>query len=239
MEDEENDGAPVNEDGETDAGVPGYRTVRPCSVGLTFAADADATVVILPRHATARYVPEEREVPEGGQARAITGGACRSATATRCRRAGKGRGRRRSFRDADGAQVCDPEVRLHIQAADRRRPAGGHGDSCQRGRRTGRQAPGRVLPVPDGARSSDAVDRGGAGAIRPRPAVLSASDDEDARSAALLYRDVVEYAVGHGVAAEWEVGARERRGPGRDHVAAVGEGEGYERGGASDAGRIP
>ena len=66
MEDEENDGAPSNEDGETDAGVPGYRTVRPCSIGLTFAADADAAVVVS-LAATARYVREEKESPEGGR----------------------------------------------------------------------------------------------------------------------------------------------------------------------------
>ena len=35
-------------------------------------------------------------------------------------------------------------------------------------------------------------------------AIPSAFADEDTQSAALLYRDVVEYAVGHGVAAEWD-----------------------------------
>ena len=64
IEDDQQDGAPANEDGETDAGVPGYRTVRPCSIGLTFAADADATVVVS-LAATSRYLSVEQETPEG------------------------------------------------------------------------------------------------------------------------------------------------------------------------------
>ena len=201
MEDEENDGAPANEDGETDAGVPGYRTVRPCSIGLTFAADADAAVVVS-LAATARYVREEGETPEAGRAE------------RRWRRvpldysyelpAGDtGAWSTQKFRDRGGAPVCDPEVRLHI----RRRVDGD------------RQVVTATL-VNEAVERDDrlrdecclfqagldvrAVDREGAGAIRPRPAVLSAAADEDTRSAALLYRDVLEYAVGHGVAAEWE-----------------------------------
>ena len=200
MEDEQNYGAPANEDGETDAGVPGYRTVRPCSIGLTFAAAADAAVEIS-LAATARYVPEEREAPKvrrserywrrvplGYTYKMPAGGAREWST--------------RKFRRADGSPVRDPEVRLHI----RRRIDGD------------RQVVTATL-VNEAVESEDrrrdecclfqtglevrAMDRGGAGALRPRPAALSASDDEDAVSAALLYRDVVEYAVGHGVAAEW------------------------------------
>ena len=214
MEDEENDGAPVNEDGETDAGVPGYRTVRPCSVGLTFAADADATVVFS-LAATARYVPEEREAPEGRRPerhwRRVPLGYSYEMPP-----GGAGTWSTREFRDAEGARVCDPEVRVHI----RRRIDGD------------RQVVTATL-VNEAVERDDrlrdecclyqtgldvrAVDRGGAGAIRPRPAVLSTSDDEDARSAALLYRDVVEYAVGHGVAAEWKSASE----TGVDHVATA------------------
>ena len=201
MEDEQNDGVPVNEDGETDAAVPGYRTVRPCSIGLTFAATADAAVVIS-LASTARYVREKREPPEGrpsepywrrvplGYSYEMPAGGAEDWSPP-------------EFRGADGSPVRDPEVRLHIRRridgdrqvvtvtlvneADERDDR--HRDECclfQTG-----------LEV-------RAVDRGGAGALRPRPAALSASDDEDAQSAALLYRDVVEYAVGHGVAAEWK-----------------------------------
>ena len=214
MEDEENDGAPVNDDGETDAGIPGYRTVRPCSVGLTFAAAADAAIVVS-LAATARYVPEEREAPEGRRTqrhwRRVPLGYSYEMPAGEA-----GAWSTQEFRDADGARVSDPEVRLHI----RRRIDGD------------RQVVTATL-VNEAVERDDrlrdecclfqtglevrAVDRGGAGAIRPRPAVLSASDDEDVRSAALLYRDVVEYAVGHGVAAEWKSAPA----TGVDHVATT------------------
>ena len=184
MEDEQNDGAPVNEDGETDAGVPGYRTVRPCSIGLTFAAAADAAIVVS-LAATARYVPEEREAPAvrrterywrrvqlGYSYEMPAGGAREWST--------------REFRGADGSPVRDPEVRLHI-----------------RRRIDGDQQVVTATLVNEAVESDDrrrdecclfqtglevrAVDRGGAGALRARPAALSASDDKDALSAALLY----------------------------------------------------
>ena len=200
MEDEANDGAPASEDGETDAGVPGYRTVRPCSIGLTFAADADAAVVVSLAD-TARYEREEREAEEGRRERhwhrvplgysyeLPAGGAATWST--------------RKFRDGDGAGVTDEEVRLHI----RRRV------------HEGQQVVTATL-INEAVESDDrlrdecclfqaglearAVDGTGAGAIRPREALPLAAADEDTRSAALLYRDVVEYAVGHGVAAGWE-----------------------------------
>jgi len=112
MEDEADDGAPASEDGETDAAVPGYRTVRPCSIGLTFAADADATVVVSLAD-TARYEPEERETEEGRPERhwhrvplgysyeIPAGGAATWST--------------REFRNAGGPRVTDDEVRLHIR----------------------------------------------------------------------------------------------------------------------------
>ena len=200
MEDEENDGAPSNEDGETDAGVPGYRTVRPCSIGLTFASDSDAAVVVS-LASTARYVPEEKESPEGGRPERhwrrlqldysyeIPAGDA-------------GAWSTQKFRDRDGAAVADAELRLHIK-----RRIDGH-----------RQVVTATL-INEAVESDDrlrdqcclfqtglearAVDREGAGAIWPRAAVPSGAEDEDTRSASLLYRDIVEYAVGHGVAAMW------------------------------------
>ena len=124
------------------------------------------------------------------------------------------------------------------QAADRRRPAGGHGDSCQRGRRTRRQAPGRVLPVPDGARGprggpewrgGDPTASGGSLRVGRQGCVVG--------GAAVSRRGGVR--GGTRRSRGMEVGASDRRGPCRDHVAALGEGEGYERGGAYDAGGIP
>ena len=201
MEDEENEGAPTNEDGETDAGVPGYRTVRPCSVGLTFAADADAPIVVSLAE-TARYVPEEREAPEGRRParhwRRVPLGYSYEMAA-----GGAGTWSTQEFRDADGAQVCDGEVRLHI-----------------RRRIDGDRQVVTVTLINEAVESDDrlrdecclfqtglevrALDREGAGAIRARPLAPSAPADEDVQSAALLYRDVVEYAVGHGVAVEWK-----------------------------------
>ncbi len=201
MEDDQKEGVPAKEDGETDASVPGYRTVRPCSIGLTFAAAADAAIVIS-LAATARYVPEEREPPDGRRSerywRRVPLGYSYEMPAGGAREWSPA-----EFRGADGLPIRDPEVRLHI----RRRIDGD------------RQVVTATLV--NEAESDDrrrdecclfqtglevrAVDRGGAGALRPRPAAaLSAWDDEDARSAALLYRDVIEYAVGHGVAAEWK-----------------------------------
>ena len=201
MEDEANDGAPAGEDGETDAGVPGYRTVRPCSIGLTFAADADATVVVSLAD-TARYEPEERETEEGrrperhwhrvplGYSYEIPAGG----TATWSTR---------EFRNVDGARVLDEEVRLHI----RRRVQGDRqvvtatlvNEAVERDDRFRDEC-----CLFQAGLEARAVDGAGTGAIRPRESVPSAAANEDTRSAALLYRDVVEYAVGHGVAAEWE-----------------------------------
>ena len=202
IEDEENDGAPANEDGETDAGVPGYRTVRPCSIGLTFAADGDATIVVS-LAATARYVQEKEERKDGGRLEQhwrrvpldysyeISAGT-QKAWSTQ------------EFQDCEGTPVCDPEVRLHIKRRI-------HGD----------QQVVTATLINEAVESDDkrrdecclfqsgiearAVRNDGTGAIWPRPAALSEGADEDARTAALLYRNVVEFAVGHGVAAEWEL----------------------------------
>ena len=201
IEDEENDGAPANEDGETDAGVPGYRTIRPCSIGLTFAADAAAAVVVS-SDATARYVPEEREARKGGRPerhwRRMPLGYSYELQA-----GGAGAWSTQEFRGADGALVHDPEVRLHIKRRI-------DGDRQVLTATLVNEAVERDDRLRDecclfqAGLEIRALDGGGAGAIRPRRTVPTVAADEDAQSAALLYRDVVEYAVGHGVAAEWK-----------------------------------
>lgn len=55
-----------------------------------------------------------------------------------------------------------------------------------------------------------AVCSDGSGAIRPRPSIIPVGADEDTQSAALLYRDVEEYAVGHGIAVSWEPSSARR-----------------------------
>ena len=201
IEDEQNDGAPANEDGETDAGVPGYRIVRPCSIGLTFAADAGA-VVTVSLAATARYVREKMETTKSRRSE------------WRWRRtpldysyeipAGSvGTWSTQEFRDRDGVLVRDPEVRLHIK----RRIDGERevitatlvNEAIERDNRYRDECCLFQTGI-----EVHAVNQRGAGAILPRHAVPSATADADTRSAALLYRDIVEYAVGHGVAAKWE-----------------------------------
>ena len=201
IEDDQQDGAPANEDGEADAGVPGYRTVRPCTIGLTFAADADAAVVVS-LGSTARYVPVEGETREG------------EASGRRWRRVALNYRREipvdcpprwstHDFQGPDGKAVHDPELCLHV----RRRVDGMRqvitATLINRAVITDDRSRDELCLFQAGLEVR-AADREGAGAIRARPAILSAAADEDTRSAALLYRDVREYAVGHGVAAKWE-----------------------------------
>ena len=201
MEDDQRDGASSSEDGETDAGVPGYRTVRPCSLGLTFATDVDATVLVS-LASTARYEPIEQVGPEGGR------------SVRRWRRvpldysyelppSGPEIWRTHHFLGPDEDLVHDPNLEMHF----RRRIDG----ALQTITATliNRTAEGEdrlrdEICLFQTGLEIRAVSPAGDGAIRPRPAPSSAGADEDSRSAALLYRDVVEYAVGHGVAAVWE-----------------------------------
>ena len=201
IEDDQQDGAPANEDGETDGGVPGYRTVRPCSIGLTFAADGDATVVVS-LATTARYSPVEKEASEGQRPERHWRRVPLNYS-YEVPKNGPDVWRTQEFLDTDGTPVHDPDLCLHI-----------------RRRIDGKRQIVTVTLINKANESDDsfrdelclfqtglevhALNSEGGGAIRPRPAVSPAAADEDTQSAALLYRDVVEYAVGHGVAAEWE-----------------------------------
>lgn len=202
QEDDQGDGAPSDQDGETEAGVPGYRAVRPCSLGLTFATDADAIVTVFLAD-TARYVPIESEpVTPGGRPERnwrreplgyrvdVPPGAARV-------------WRTNHFKGSDGADVHDPAVQLHF----RRRVDGGKQVLTITLINTATEADDRLrdeLCLFQTGLEVKAVNAAGQGAIRPRPVLPLSGADEDAESAALLYRDVVEYAVGHGVAAMWE-----------------------------------
>ena len=201
MEDDQNDGAPSSEDRETDASVPGYRTVRPCSIGLTFTADIDASVLVS-LDTTARYEPVENSETDGDRP-------------ARCwrrvpldyryeiRPGGPGVWREHEFLGPDGEPVDDSELQLHF----RRRVHGAQQTITvtliNKARESDDRRRDEVCLFQAGL-AVEAVGPTGSGAIRPRPALSPVSADEDAQSAALLYRDVVEYAVGHGVAAVWE-----------------------------------
>ena len=201
IEDDGNEGAPSNDDGETDAGVPGYRTVRPCSLGLTFTSDVDARILVS-LDSTARYeaVEESRSEDE------------RSVWRWRrkplnyqyeIRPGGSADWREHEFLGPDGRPVHDPELQLHI----RRRVKGAYQTVTVTLINSAHESDDRrrdEVCLFQAGLAVEAVSASGVGAIRPRPALSPASSDEDAQSAALLYRDVVEYAVGHGVAAVWE-----------------------------------
>lgn len=194
------------EDGPGDSAVPGYRAVRPCSLGITFAVDAASTLHV-GLGSTARYVPLATEDSD----REASRGTDRPPPLGRWQRVPLGYSVRfpadmppiengfRAFLRADGSQVEDPWLFLHV--------------------RHRRQGALRVLtltllntaPVEDSSPrdlrcllQSEIVVRAEGGAIRARPLPAFDNSDEDAAAGALLYRDVREYAVGHGVAAIWD-----------------------------------
>ena len=201
IDDDDQSGAPKIEDTEADAGVPGYRTFRPCSIGLTFSADVDATVLVS-LGSTARYVPVVQDMSTGGRSRPhwrrvplnysyeVPSGDANSLST-------------HHFVVPDGSEIYDPDINLHI----RRRINGNRqvitatlinkADETDDRNRNERCLFQTGLEV-------SALNPDGQGAIRSRPDIPTTGADEDSRSAALLYRDVVEFAVGHGVAAEWE-----------------------------------
>jgi len=200
IEDDQSDGARAGEDGESDDAVPGYRAIRPCSFGLTFAVDPE-TVVEISLGATSRYRAVEGEAPRPGaksERQWQRGALGYSLTVAP---GGAATWRTSVFRNAAGEEVTDPEVELHI----RRRI------ECEQ----------QVLTVTLINKAVETDDRHRdelclfqtelivtagketVGAIRPRPTPPPVGLDEDAQSAALLYRDVVEFAVGHGVSVAW------------------------------------
>ena len=200
--------APAAQDGETDGTVPGYRAVRPCSVGLTFAADRNADVTVS-LGSTARYAKVETEPAEEGKRRQHEWRRTELGLRYVIRSGGDASFSTNEFLDANGETVVDEGVRLHVK----------------RRVRDDRQVLtitliNSAIEADDRLRNElclfqamleiEAYSADGGGAIRPRRSQLLTGADDDARSAALLYRDVVEYAVGHGVAAMWEENTERR-----------------------------
>lgn len=186
---------------EDDSGVPGYRAIRPCSIGLTFACDVDRPIRVS-LGSTARYERAEQEAEEGGGQTIVWRRRVLDYTVILAP-GPAGDHRITAYQTSAGDPVVDPSVVLHV----RRRHQGA------------RQAVTLTL-INDAAESEDAhrdalclfqteivveTDGGESAGFHPRSEPLPAGADEDAASAALLYRDVVEYAVGHGVAADWRI----------------------------------
>lgn len=201
MEDDQDDGAPNDADGETDAGVPGYRAVRPCSLGLTFATDENATVVVSTA-LTARYAPIEREHVEGANGRRRLWVRRQLDYVHEIQPGEAGTWRVHDFVRPDGARIDDPTVRLHI----RRRVSKGLQiltiTLINKAQPTDDRLRDEFCLLQSGLKIQS-IEPDGGGAIFPRQTPVSAAADDDARSAALLYREVLEYAVGHGVAVIW------------------------------------
>lgn len=200
---------------ESEASVPGYRAKRPCSIGITFAADSDATLVVGTAD-TARYVPTAIEPGAAGEAKngKKAGGSTQalnywvrrplSYSLTISPAETRTVWKQTRFTTSDGDEIADSRVAVHV----RRRVEQGKNvftvtlinlieDEEAEGE--GRDArclfqAGLVIS----ARNPD-----GSPAIRPRFQVPADEDDEDALTNALLYRDEHEFAVGHGVAAVW------------------------------------
>ena len=214
---EDDTGGTETSDGmdEGESAVPGYRAVRPCSIGITFAVDS-AAVVKVDLGQTARYhpvAPEQIASDEGEENRRlplqwkrVRLGYSFKIDPSEARESWKVN----EFLNASGSTVTDNRVSVHV----RRRRAGSQlvftvtlinalredsNDIESRDARCLFQAEVQV----------NAELANGGPAIQPRFRIEVPEDDEDALTNALLYRDVHEYAVGHGVAATWGDGQAE------------------------------
>jgi hypothetical protein len=207
IEDDTGESAPDDDAAATDAAVPGYRAIRPCSIGITFAVDMDVAVKI-DLGKTSRY-----RLSIDGEAKKAGGSTGRRRwtrtplgyainippSATSSER------RENSFITRNGEVVEDLSVTIHVK----RRVAGDQ--------QTFTVTLINSLEAVDSQRDAAclfqtelivrAVHDSGVGAIRPRPN-LSMGGDEDAQSNAMLYRDVKEFAIGHGIGSMWDPSAR-------------------------------
>jgi len=206
-----------------DSPVPGYRSIRPCSIGITFEVSSDATVNVS-LGSTARYV----EVPTPGRIGNKAAESEASPSPDNDTAADVGYDWRRTplsyrvtissaeprliwrthdFDLADGTIVRDKDIAVDI----RRRP------SRERCVITVTLIDTAEDEIPRPLRDRQllfqtqlvirAVDPRGGGAIYARAAYPFVDDDEDHLTNLLIYRDIREFAVGHGVAAEWTAGA--------------------------------
>lgn len=216
-----------DEESGAESPIPGYRAIRPCSIGITFAVEAGSTVTI-GLGATSRYEPmeaaaEERTTANAGETTQKTNPASTLdvsmtvAPPTRRVWARRELGysvtlppgaesstvRRTRFVGPDGKEVIDTKLCLHVRC--RVGPQqdiytvtliNEESDSEDAGSRDARCLFQTEIVVRAG--------KAGSPAIQPRPMPPPDSGDEDALTNALLYRDIREFAVGHGASATWE-----------------------------------
>ncbi|MET3225790.1 hypothetical protein ABIF35_006577 [Bradyrhizobium japonicum] len=194
------EGADAAEDGARDQGVPGYRAMRPCSIGITFAAEANRQLRVTLAE-TARYKPEQR-----GKAREWLRQPLNYSFALSTD--GESRSWRVNRFETPAGPVDDPAVTVHV----RRRVGKGHAVFTLTLINTAEEAPEGtprdlccLFQAGLFVASQDEKP-----VICPRAELPPAEGDDDALSAALLYRHAREYAVGHGIAASWSEPDNER-----------------------------
>ena len=225
-EDDDAVAGPDDHESGADAAVPGYRAVRPCSIGLTFSADLGSDLHV-DLGSTARYREAEGPppVPLGGNTSETyvpvdpTGlqGGLADSVEDKIRHwvrvplmyslevpfAPENRTWSTThWQKSDGVACIDDTVTLHI----RRRILD---DQQVLTITLINSAPEPSQGSPRDANSLfqaqlvvEAISPGHDRAcIRPRPVPAPAGGDEDAETSALLHRSVREYAVGHGIAA--------------------------------------
>ncbi len=236
-EDDGGTGGPGDDEGGMDVPVPGYRAIRPCSVGITFSVRKGVAFRIL-LGTTARYFPEDGPPAQSDSLVADRGG-------KRKRSEESGSAKSADFADGDDAPsernrlqwrreqlnysiVVDAnESRGTWRTSDFLLPDGKRitdSNVCVDIKR--REFPdGHVVTVTlineypeirEGPRDASCLFQamirvetdGKLPQIMARQQFFNA-DDDDARMNALLYRNAREFAIGHGVATDWADGPHE------------------------------
>lgn len=195
----------------SDAGVPGYRAIRPCSAGLTFETDIGATIEIS-LGSTARY----RAVSASTPAESVNSDDAPSDLAEsesfEWHRTQLGyrliidpqesrtRWRTSEFLDPEGRRCTDPGLAVDIH----RRHRGERWVVTVTLINVAEEAPIKMRDATLLFQTELRITatHNGQPAIHPRSS-YPFSDDEDHLINLLLYRDTKEFAVGHGVSAGW------------------------------------
>lgn len=191
----------ASDEGGGEAGVPGYRSLRPCSIGITFAVRAGAEVVV-DLGTTARYVAVEAQESAESKPKRLWRRRQLEYTVTIPAAKAKIVTKLQKFRTPDGRQIEDTRLAVHV----RRRPGASLDiitatlineeiDAVEGGPRDAKSLFQTELIVRSGSPLDPMIER--------RPPPPADPHDRDAQINALLYRDVREFAVGHGVATLW------------------------------------